>query len=191
VVPQAHWPHHCRVFLSFKVNGGVNVLQQATANSCRFHIHNSQQSLPWLRNKTRLIVGQINHIREPPPKTDITNKPGSISGHYMWDWWWKKRYLDRFFFPSTSAFLSQYHFTSTPHTHTHTHTHTLVYNWYSQMISAINSTVHWHWRRCNAPSYIRYSLRFPTKTLHVSFVRSLLATWPKVLVVFYSIYSGV
>ena len=36
-----------------------------------------------------------------------------------------------------------------------------------------------------------YSLRFPTKTLHVSFVRSLRATWPEDLVVFYSTYGDV
>jgi len=45
-VPQAHWPHHCRVFLFFKEHGVVNALEQASTTYCHFHIYNSQQSLP-------------------------------------------------------------------------------------------------------------------------------------------------
>jgi hypothetical protein len=32
----------------------------------------------------------------------------------MWDLWWTKWHWDRFFFPSTSVFLCQFHFTGAP-----------------------------------------------------------------------------
>jgi len=96
----------------------VSVLQSKWWGECVTAGHGQFLPLPYtqLTTVTTLIKKQNTAHRKDP---------GSISGHYMWDWWWKKRYLDRFFFSEHFGLpLSISFYQYSTHTHTHTHTHT-------------------------------------------------------------------